>query len=171
MSESRDKAIYEDTNSSNGLSIDQKSVSDEGDESIYEEPYSTNIYDVYENLRPRKTILICLRKWWLPFLFLGLVIGTLVVGLSIYCIKLPVMSSPTTSTAFLTLVPTTAATTGRFAVTTTPISLSPTTMTTMEPAVSRAVLLLSTHSSANKPIVVGLNGELVFLFIVTYHIL
>ena len=168
MSESRDKAIYEDTNSSNGLSIDQKSVSDEGDESIYEEPYSTNIYDVYENLRPRKTILICLRKWWLPFLFLGLVIGTLVVGLSIYCIKSPVMSSTTTSAALLTIIPTTtAATTGRFVVTTTSISLSPTTMTTMEPAVSRAVLLLSTHSSANKPIVVGLNGELVFLFIVT----
>ena len=78
-------------NVSNDQSIDK---SDDRDESVYEEPYSSNIYNVYKNYRPGKICLdtifkhIAKRKWWF-LLFVALIIGALVVGLSIYLTKRP----------------------------------------------------------------------------------
>ena len=78
-------------------------------------------------------------------LFIGLpIIGT-VVGLSVYFTQRPDCAT--------TIAPTTSATT-----------TSATTTTNTTPAVKDHVLLLSTKSSKNIPMVIGLNGEPVLPF-------
>ena len=116
------------------------SESDDRDESVYEDPYSTNIYDIYNNERPEESRLdaffkhIEKRKWLFLFFLALSVIAPSVVGLSIHFTKNQVPIQPT---------------------------ISVTTMTT-KPPVKEAVLVLSTYIADHRPLVIGLNGQAIF---------
>ena len=132
-----------------------ESMSEAGEESVYEDPYSLNTYDDYvrsvseeinsklnkaQFMQREVFLAIAKRKWSLLFLTLGLLIFGTVVGLSIYFTETPAFSSTT--------IPT----------------------TTIEPVVKDAVLLLSTRYPRNTPMVVGIHGGQSSNFMLYIHI-
>ena len=153
-------------------------IPDNQDESIYEDPYSSNVYNVYELEEPRKRNLFAIlkrkaeRKWWILYLVALLIIGVLIVGLSIYFRKIrenlvwSSTSAPTTSLTTAAITPTSLKSTAPISLTSTaPASFKSTTIETTESPTKEAVLVLSTYSQNNVPLVVGLNGEAILQFV------
>ena len=144
----------------------------------YEDPYSSNVYNVYELKKPRNGSLYAIlkhkakKKWWILYLVALLIIGVLIVGLSIYFRKIrenlvwSSTSAPTTSLTTAAITPTSLKSTAPISLTSTaPASFKSTTIETTESPTKEAVLVLSTYSQNNVPLVVGLNGEAILQFV------